>query len=277
MQLTPRYGSDPVITLDGSPADILAPAVRQRQRLAATVASFTDEQWAHPSRCEGWSSRDVIVHLDSTNTFWAFAISAGLRGEPTQFLATFDPVASPAQLVEDSTAVSNAEACDRFVASTGALVNLLTSLDADAWPVLAEAPPGHISIAAVTHHALWDSWVHERDILLPLGLDASVEADEVIACLRYVAALGPSFALNRGETKTGALAVSVTEPEEAFFVKIGEHVSVHTGTSTADLTLAGDAVELLEALSVRVPLTQSIPADSAWMMRGLTDIFDARS
>lgn len=106
MQLNPRYGDDPVITFDGSPAAIAEPTIRQRRRLAAALATLDDEQWAHPSRCDGWSSRDVIVHLDSTNAFWAYSIVAGLRGEPTQLLATFDPVASPAELVDGSNDVS---------------------------------------------------------------------------------------------------------------------------------------------------------------------------
>ena len=59
MRLTPRYGSNPIITLDGSPADILTPVTRQRRRLADALASFTDEQWAQPSRCAGWSNRMV--------------------------------------------------------------------------------------------------------------------------------------------------------------------------------------------------------------------------
>ena len=42
MRLTPRYGSSPIITLDGSPADILTPVTRQRRRLADALASFTE-------------------------------------------------------------------------------------------------------------------------------------------------------------------------------------------------------------------------------------------
>ena len=173
MQLSPRYGADPLLTMDGAPGDIAAPAIRQRKRLAATVAAFTDEQWAQPSRCEGWSNRDVIVHLDSTNSFWAFAISAGVQGAPTQFLATFDPVASPAQLVTGAGERSIHEVLTSFVASTDALVELWESLDDGGWSSTAEARPGHVSVSTVTHHALWDSWVHERDILLPLGIAAA--------------------------------------------------------------------------------------------------------
>jgi uncharacterized protein (TIGR03083 family) len=276
MQLKPRYGTDPVITLDGSASDVLMPAVRQRRRLAAALASFDEAQWSHQSRCDGWSSRDVIVHLNSTNTFWAFAIGAGLRGEPTQFLATFDPVASPAQLVNASPLVSTSDLLAEFTASTEALATLLESLDSDGWTALAEAPPGHISVSAVVHHALWDSWVHERDILLPLGIEPMVEADEVAACLRYVAALGPAFAINNSQRRIGALAVDVTEPDVCFTVRVGERAEVHAGVEAGvDLTLTGDAVELLEALSVRAPLRQHIPNNSSWLLAGLLEIFES--
>lgn len=277
MQLTPRYGAQPVITLDGPPAAIAGPLIRQRRRLATALASFTDEQWSHPSRCAGWSNRDVIVHLDSTNTFWSMSIAAGVHGEPTRFLATFDPVASPAQLVAGSGDVSTGEVLARFVASTDALVGLCSSLDHAGWSAAAEAPPGHVSVSAVAHHALWDSWVHERDVLVPLGLAPEPEADEVAACLRYVAALGPALALNRGAAGSGVLAIDATGPDVVVVVDIGEEVVVRAGAAgapTVELRLAGDAVELLEALSVRRPLTQLIPVGSAWMLRGLSDTFD---
>lgn len=273
MQLFPRYGADPVITLDGSPAEIAGPAIRQRRRLAAAVASFTDGQWAHASRCEGWSSRAVIAHLDSTNTFWAYSIAAGLRGEPTRFLATFDPVASPAQLVAATDGDSTSDVLDRFMASSESLVELLASLDDADWSVLAEAPPGHLSVSAVAHHALWDSWVHERDILLPMGVSPDEEADEIAASLRYVAALGPALALNRGTVDRGVLTVDVTGPDVSIVVEIDEHVVVRAGRAETDLRLTGDAVELLEALSIRRPLDQPIPSASSWLLSGLSEAF----
>lgn len=61
MQLTPRYGPVPIIVLDGPPGAVLAPALRQYRRLVDTLASFTDDQWSNPSRCEGWPTKDVIA------------------------------------------------------------------------------------------------------------------------------------------------------------------------------------------------------------------------
>jgi uncharacterized protein (TIGR03083 family) len=273
MQLTPHYGPNPIITLDGSSSAILAPVTRQRQRLAEVLASFTDEQWSQPSRCNGWSNRDVIVHLESTNGFWAFSIAAGLRGEPTTFLATFDPVASPAQLVAASD-LTTTDVLARFQASTTSLLDVLGSLTDDDWSAVAEAPPGHVAISAVAHHALWDSWVHERDVLLPLGIAPREEADEVAACLRYVAALAPALAVSRGAVDTGTLGVSATRPDVAFVVEIGDHVHVRAGIEAADLRLTGDAIELVEALSIRCSLPQPVPANCAWMVSGLAEVFD---
>jgi uncharacterized protein (TIGR03083 family) len=278
VQLTPQYGDRPVITLDGDPSAIAVPAVRQRRRLAATLASLSAEQWAHASRCAGWSARDVIVHLESTNAFWEFSIAAGRTGEPTRMLQTFDPVASPAKLVARSE-ISWPEVAERFAASSATFTALLESLDETDWPKIAEAPPGHITISATAHHALWDSWVHERDVLLPLGLPLAVEPDEVAACLRYVAGVTPGFAITRGLARTGTFAVVASDPSVAFVVEIASGVQVRDRRpdDAVELTLTGDAVELLEALSVRRPLGQVVPPESAWMIGGLQEIFEVPS
>lgn len=274
MQLRPAYGTEPVIVLGGEPSAIAEPAIRQRRRLATALSELSEDQWANPSRCEGWTSRDVIVHLESTNGFWAYTIAAGRGGERTELLATFDPVASPAELVTASQDLTTAEVVDRFVASNDALVDLWQALADDDWSDLAEAPPGHLSISAVTHHAIWDSWIHERDIMLPLGIAPDEEPDEIAACLRYAGALGPAIAVNLGDERRGTVAVDATDPEVSFAVAIGDRVEIIPVPDDVDLTLRGDAVHLLEAFSRRVPLDQQIPDDRAWMLGGLSEIFD---
>jgi uncharacterized protein (TIGR03083 family) len=273
MQLSPRYGTDPVIVMDGSPAAIAEPTIRQRRRLAEALASFGPDEWAHPSRCDGWSCRDVIVHLETTNGFWGYSISSGVSGDPTQLLATFDPVASPAEMVTGSD-LTGGEVAERFAASTDALVDVLTSLGEDDWTAVAEAPPGHLSVSAVTHHALWDSWVHERDVLIPLGRTPELESDEVAASLRYAAALGPAFAVERGTGASGVLSVEATDPTLSLVVEIDGRASVRAGSADADLVLRGDAVDLLEALSRRRPLDAEVPPGTAWMLDGVAEVFD---
>jgi uncharacterized protein (TIGR03083 family) len=275
MLLTPRYDEPSFLQLDLPIDDPAVPLLRQRRRLASLLSGLDDEQWATPSRCEGWSVRDVIAHLVSTNQFWAFSIGAALAGEPTRFLATFDPVASPAELVDAGRSEPSSGVLDRFVATTEAIADAVGGLDDDGWSTLGEAPPGHVPLRAVALHALWDSWIHERDIVLPLGLTPVEEADEIAGCLAYGAALSPAFAVAGGSTRRGAIAVEASNRDVRFVVDVGESVVVGAGDAPTDaLRLTGPAVELLEALSFRVPLTCPVPADQQWLLSGLAEVFD---
>jgi hypothetical protein len=117
--------------------------------------------------------------------------------------------------------------------------------------------------------------VHERDILLPMGREPDREADEVGACLRWSAALGPALAVSRGDARTGRLSIEATGPDVAVLVEIGGRVSVTEGSDDADLVIRGDAVELVDALSIRRPLDQAVPAASTWMLEGLAVVFES--
>ena len=273
MRLTPRYGPTPILTLDGDPAAVAAPTIRQRRRFLTMIEHLTDDEWARPSRCDGWSARDVAVHLASTNAFWEVSIRSGIDGAPTEMLAAFDPVATPARMVEAST-LSTDEIVETFAASSESLADLLLELDAADWMRQAEAPPGHVGVGAVVHHALWDSWIHERDIAVPLGRTPEVEPDEAIASLRYVAALSPAVALASGASGAAGFDVSVSGPDAEFHVAISGDVAVTAGTVGTELRLTGSCVDLLEALSFRRPLDQAIPDELDWAFAGLGAAFD---
>jgi uncharacterized protein (TIGR03083 family) len=275
MLLTPRYDGPPVLSLDGSPGAIAIPAIRQQRRLVDTLAGLTDEQWSQPSRCDGWTAHDVATHLHSVHGFWVFSTAQGLKGEPTRFLATFDPVASPRQMVAGAPTTTAAELVEQMRASTAALEAQWSSLNDADWTALAEAPPGHISVSALVHHALWDSWIHERDILVPLGITPTVEDDEVAASLRYVAALTPAFALCAGASGRGSFAIDAGHVQA--IVEVDDRVRVHAGSVGSDgpsTVLRGDPAEVLEMLSFRAPWTFDIAPDQAWMLGGLATTFD---
>src|SRR4051794_31151292 len=114
MQLTPRYDGPNVLRIDLPLGDVSVPLIRQRRRLAETLAGLSDEQWATGSRCEGWSVQDVVAHLLGTNQFWAASMASALGGRPTRFLATFDPVKTPAAMVEPMRKMSPADVLAGF-------------------------------------------------------------------------------------------------------------------------------------------------------------------
>jgi uncharacterized protein (TIGR03083 family) len=274
MLLTPRYGEQPIVSIEARVRGP-HPVLGQRERLAALLADLSEDEWQHPTRCEGWTVQDVVTHLVSTNGFWAFSIQAGAAGEPTRFLGAFDPVASPAELVDQAQGTPTAETLEQLTASTEALRAALDGLDDDGWQRLAEAPPGHLPIALVADHALWDCWVHERDIVLPLGRPATVDPDEVLTCLRYGAALGRAFGVCAGAAPAEPVVLEVTDPDGVLVVTVEDDVVHVTDGPVPDGAVQhrGDAVETLELLSLR-DVGRAAPAAVRSLTAGLATVFD---
>jgi hypothetical protein len=152
----------------------------------------------------------------------------------------------------------------------------IAGLEPDQWATIAEAPAGHVPIRLLVHHALWDCWVHERDIALPLGLPLVEEADEVLAGLRFAAALGPAFAMSRGSAVPSTLVLEVTDPDARVVVEVSDRVVVHGGaTDDPTLVVRDRAVTILEALSVREPLPVPVATEHRWLVASLADAFES--
>jgi uncharacterized protein (TIGR03083 family) len=276
MILSPRYEGPVVLTMSGPVDDQLLPVTRQRRRLGEILAGLTPDQWRSPSRCAEWTVQDVVVHLNGVNPFWQMSIDAGLAGAPSRFLATFDPAATPALMVGGAGEMEPAAVLDRFLATNEALLAVLASLDQPQWSTPAEAPPGHVPIRLLAQHALWDCWVHERDIVVPLGEVTVVEPDEVRSCLRYAAAVSPALAMGLHGTVTGSFAVEATGPDVAFVVHVGDSVVLDDdGDRTGLPCLRGSALDLVEALSLRAPLPDDSPDEWRQLLGGLGTAFDA--
>jgi uncharacterized protein (TIGR03083 family) len=275
MELRPRYDGPPILDLGPTIPDPAVPMVRQRARLGTVLAGLTEDEWAHPTRCEGWSTRDVASHLITVNQFWTVSINAARAGAPTRFLTDFDPVATPAQLVEAQRHQPVAEVLAMYDATCAELAATVDGLADDQWDLPGEAPPGHIALRGVVAHALWDSWIHERDILLPLGRSPLEDADEIRASLRYAAVLGLALLVLGGHDGREVLVVEVVDPALQLTVAVGPTVVARDGLPEGEPTvrLTGSAVDVLEALSVRQPFPAGVRAAHGGLLGGLATVF----
>ncbi len=140
--------------------------------------------------------------------------------------------------------------------------------------MLAEAPPGHLALRVAALHALWDGWVHERDIVIPLGLSPVEEADEMDLVLRYAVGLGPAFLAATESTKTGVLTVIATDPALSLLVEVGDSVHVRDGSASDGPHLVGCTVDLIEGLSHRSQFAHGLAPDDMWWLDGLSLVFD---
>jgi len=274
MSALPRYDGSPIMSIEGAPDDQIAPLVRQRRRFEAMLADLSNDEWSSASRCEGWTVQDVVAHLVGVNRFWHASVVAGLSGSPTQVLTRFDPATTPAVMVAQMREFGPADILDQFVASNDSFLGVLDAIDHDGWAMLAEAPPGHLPIRLLAHHALWDSWIHERDIAFPLGLTPPTEADEIRSCLCYVAALSAALAVGSDDGVAGAYAIRGTDPTLHLVLDVGECVVVRDDVGLLEAPcLRGDAVALVEAVSVRSPVPTSIPTEWQQLLEGLSNVF----
>lgn len=275
MQLTPRYDGPPVLRFVDPPSDLAVPLGRQRRRLGQLLDGLDDEQWATPSRCEGWTVRDVIAHLVGADRFWAVSARSGLADKPTRYLVGFDPVATPAAMVAGTREQTPAAVLADYHQAVADLVGAVSDLDPERWHAIAEGPPGHLELQATVRHALWDGWIHERDVAFPLGLDQDQEVDELTAVLEYAVGLGPGLQASLGATREGTLAVAVTDPDVELVAELGSSVAISRRPAPEGTpTLRGTAVDLIEGLSLRAPLPHDLPEADRWVLEGLAVAFD---
>jgi uncharacterized protein (TIGR03083 family) len=274
--IRPRYDGPPLISIAGEPGDQLAPVTRQRRRFETMLESLSESDWSSPTRCESWTVQDVVAHLVGVNAFWHASVRAGLAGTPTRVLAGFDPATTPDLMVAPMRELAPKEILAQFVSSNDAFLGVLAELDQSGWETVAESPPGHVPIRLLAAHALWDSWIHERDIAIPLGLTPPVEPDEVASCLRYAAALSPAFLISAGHTLAGRFAVEATDPSVCCVLDVGESVSVRDDKAPPEAPcLRGHAVTLVEALSIRAPLSPASQPEWLALLQGLATAFTA--
>jgi hypothetical protein len=178
-------------------------------------------------------------------------------------------------MVEPMRALTHTEVLEQFVTSNDGFLGALAALDDRGWSMPAESPIGHVSIRLLAHHALWDAWVHERDIAVPLGITPETEPDEVGFCLRYVAAVGPTLTIGDANGFSGTVGVLATDPDICFTVDVGESVAVRRDSPRAHTPcLRGHAVDLIEALSIRAPLPHDTPNEWRRLVQGLATAFD---
>ena len=123
----------------------------ERRALAADLASLTDQQWATPSWCSGWTVREVLGHMTATAATTPGKFFAGLIGSGFSFSAF--------------TGKAIARECEGSPADT--LRRFTKQVDATTHP------PGPV-----------DSWlgetlVHSEDIRRALGIPHEYPSDAV--------------------------------------------------------------------------------------------------
>ena len=140
---------------------VLAGVADQLRDFTALVRSLDDAALEVPTRCAGWTVRDVAAHVVGT------VVDVGalnLEGQGT-------PAVTERQARERKGATS-AQLADELEAAFPALASLLDSLPADMWEGPSTVDPAYTLGFGV--EAIWyDAYVHADDIRTALGLPSA--------------------------------------------------------------------------------------------------------
>jgi uncharacterized protein (TIGR03083 family) len=155
--------------------------VEQRQRFVAVLEGFGPDDWAAPTRCADWSAQDVVRHLCDANT-----IVAGHVDRSIDVAGGFDPRTTPREWLRASDGEAPAETLARFAATTEEAVACAQSRLAGNRRFDVPLPYGPMDWTVLALHGFWDSWLHERDVLLARGVEHPTDDDATF----YTAAYG---------------------------------------------------------------------------------------
>jgi uncharacterized protein (TIGR03083 family) len=138
----------------------------QRRRFVEVLRQFSPDDWAAPTRCHEWSAQDVVRHICDIT---AYVPSVG--DHTFDLAAGFDPRITPREWLSVSVGEEPADTLTRLTTRTEEMIALARGwLRAgnrfDVW-----LPFGPVDWTVLMLHLFWDSWIHERDVLLARGAE----------------------------------------------------------------------------------------------------------
>jgi len=254
---------------DVAPGRLLRVFGAQRQRFAAVLRGFGPDDWAAPTRCADWSAHDVVRHLCDGN-----AIAAGTDDHALDLTADFDPRITPRGWPAASASQTPRASFSRFLATTDELLALLRGRLARGLSFDIRLPYGPMDWTILVLHAFWDSWLHERDVLLARGREHPTDGDATIYAAAYGLFIAAAVAAMLGEQVKETLTLG-GDGGGIFELDTRDGVTL---TVTRVTTTAGPpAAEVTDALAGRLPATTALgdlPAGSRAALLHMANFFN---
>jgi uncharacterized protein (TIGR03083 family) len=229
------------------PGRLLEVFAEQRQRFTAVLRTFGPRDWAAPTRCTEWSAHDVVRHLcDGTMKLAA----AGPDDRTLDLAAGFDPRITPRGWPAISAVESPSATFSRFLATTDELLAVARDRLARGHRFDVRLPYGLVDWTVLMLHGYWDSWLHERDVLLAQGREHPTDDDASVYATAYGLFIAAAVASMSGRPVQEKLTLSGAG---------GGVFDLHsrgavTLTVTRVTTAGPPAAEVADALAGRAPV-----------------------
>lgn len=224
------------MTSSSSSSQIVANLRATWGALTSLAGSLTPQQWSTQSLCPAWTAQGVVVHAASIEQVLAgwrpggdapFAAIGGAHAE----LSALDPGALT----------------ERFSSIVDQRLAQLDAMSEEEFATVGATPVGPGTYARFMSVRVFDNWVHERDIRVPLGISADdggpaaeMSLDEVHQSLGYIA--GKKIGLADGKGITFRLTGPV---ERSMSVKVDGRASVVASLDAPDAVVTTDSLTFM--------------------------------
>ncbi len=216
--------------------DILAGLDEQQAELDGLISPVDEDEWAKPSRCDGWTVSDVMLHLAQTNEMAIGSLTGTYDdtvGRLTEGLRPSGDVDDGAGLMVDKE--RGAPPTDVYARWRSGVDELMAAYRAADARERVQWVAGTLSVHTLATTRLAETWIHTNDVACGLGVTLPTPDR-----LRHIARLAwrtlPYAFVRAGRELKGTVAFELTAPHGVEWRFAAD--------STADTVLRGSAAEL---------------------------------
>lgn len=249
--------------LEGPWPDAAGLLQRQRERFVGRLAGFDAQAWRQPTRCHLWDVGDVVAHILDTNRWILDALAAA--GDPSRRspFDDFDNRVTPHEQVLAGRGRNPSELLEGLLRGTEDVAEALAAATADPDFPLVRFTAARYRPAIFGLHLFWDSWLHERDVFVPLGPEGD-QPDEELAAMAVYAMVFAGVVMGPVDPPIIVDALLRDRVDRSFRLALGSTVRVSPGSEDSgppDHRIQGPTVAAIDALFGRGPLSGVIEAD----------------
>ncbi|WP_426574818.1 maleylpyruvate isomerase family mycothiol-dependent enzyme [Aquihabitans sp. McL0605] len=220
--------------------DVNAALRAQQVELAGYVAGADEAALLQPSRCDGWTVADVLLHLAQTNEMAVASVQGRLGEFVDGAAAGLSPTGSIddwAGALVDAQRTDPSAARDRWIASAEAQSQAFERSDPDA---RVQWVAGDLAARSLATTRLTESWIHTVDAAVAFG-PPPPPTDRLWHTVRLTWRTVPYALGQEGIVAAGPVAFTVAGPDGSpwTFGDAAAATTVITGTALDLCTVAG--------------------------------------
>jgi len=206
----------------------------QQDELAAFIAARSDHELLAPSRCDGWTVADVLLHLAQTNEMAVASVGGHLQEFVADAARGLEPTGSIddwAGALVDLQRGAPGDARDRWLASAQAQV---AAFDACEPSTRVEWVAGELAARSLATTRLTETWIHTVDVAVAYG-PPPPPTDRLWHTARLAWRTVPYALAQGGVVQHGDVTFTLTAPDESTWT---------FGDPAAPTTITGSALDL---------------------------------